>query len=89
MTSSSFYPHPIPYTSLSIEHLSNTHLQSINPLGISLSEALMIVLWGYSSLTQHFLKNVPAVEDSLVNKPATHTPGSLRFQKYSSFRSWH
>ena len=53
MTSSSFQPHPTPYTSLSIERLSNAHLRRLNPLEIRLSEALMIVLWGDSSLTQH------------------------------------
>ena len=53
MTSSSFHSRHTPYASLIIERLSNTHLWRLNPLEIRLSEALMIVLWGDSSLTQH------------------------------------
>ena len=53
MTSSSFYPSRTPYASLIIERLSNTHPRRLNPLEIRLSEALMIVLWGDSSLMQH------------------------------------
>ncbi len=56
MTSSRFYPHPTPYLSLIIEHLSNAHLQWINSLEIRLSEEIVIVLWGDSSLTQYFFQ---------------------------------